>query len=72
MGTLFHHRVMVKKYGLPGVWELERRLRENGIDPFRGDFDTSIDPPIYTVDFYGPKDMNLDFLRPDFLPPRSY
>lgn len=52
---------------MPSVWECERRLREHGFTPTRGGYDPDFGT---ALDFVGPKDIDLDFLRPDFLPPK--
>ncbi len=47
--------------------EAVRRLEENGIKATAGPVD-----PVYhvaPVDFNGPRELDLDFLRPDILPP---
>lgn len=66
MSETFFHRIMVRTS--EGVGEAERCLREHGIEPFRGGFDVVGGT---AIDFSGPRDLNLDFLRPDILPPRQ-
>jgi hypothetical protein len=48
---------------LTRVWELERRLREHGYLPVR----ESITSESMTITWIADRNIDLDFLRPDFL-----
>lgn len=61
------HRIMVSS---PRV--AIERLREHGLDGEQAPGWThSIDGTLYPVDFLAPRDVDLDFLRPDILPPKK-
>jgi hypothetical protein len=60
----FLHQIIVQTGGeLDRVWELERRLREHGYLPVR----ESITSESMTITWIADRNIDLDFLRPDFL-----
>lgn len=64
MNELAHHRIMVKR-DVSGVRALiELRL---GVKTSIGDRDAHAGT---AIDFLAPRDIDLDFLRPDVLPPK--
>lgn len=65
-----HHRITLPIKDEPKAtrWELERRLKEHGFQPVERT--NWREEPMIIIDFFAPADANLDFLRPEFLPPK--
>lgn len=59
------HRIQVRS--AEGALEAMNRLVAHGHKPTA----TKLSDDCYAIDFGAPKDVNLDFLRPDVLPPEE-
>ena len=64
------HQIQVRT--LAGVWEAKRRLLENGILECETILSLDKEEWPHRIQFYAPVNFDLDFLRPDILPPKDY
>jgi len=62
------HQILVKSKS--GVFETQRRLLHNGILDCEIVWSKGLWP--HRVKFLAPADFDVDFLRPDILPPKDY
>ena len=62
------HRILVKSEA--GVLEAKRRLLANGIMETQVEISKGFYP--HVIKWYAPANFEMDFLRPDILPPKDY
>ena len=64
--NIYIHRLMLSPSWVPVALD---RLREHGIEAQATSYDVISGKTC--VDWQGPRDQDIDFLRPDILPPRA-